>query len=193
MSKKEFLAKLKKRLRGLPSEEVESQLNFYSEMIDDKIEDGINEYSAVREISKVIFKDNGDFDDAFNKQDKQKRKPSAVEITLLILGSPIWLSLIVVAVALFLSLYITFIAVLISLWAVFISLACSSVGSIIFGIFVTFTTNTLTGIALIGAAFVCAGLTVIFYLLCKHLTKCTPMFTKTAFRAFFKLFSKRGV
>lgn len=37
MRKWEFLSTLKNRLSGLPKQEVEERLNFYSEMIDDRM------------------------------------------------------------------------------------------------------------------------------------------------------------
>ena len=48
MSKNEFLYKLKKKLRGVPKNELEERLNFYSEMIDDRIEDGMDEKEAIK-------------------------------------------------------------------------------------------------------------------------------------------------
>ena len=47
MSKQEFLAQLRKGLSGLPKEDLEERLTFYSEMIDDRIDDGMAEEEAV--------------------------------------------------------------------------------------------------------------------------------------------------
>ena len=49
MSKTEFLTELKKALEGLPEEDIEKSLEYYSEMIDDRIEDGLSEEEAVAE------------------------------------------------------------------------------------------------------------------------------------------------
>ena len=43
MNKQEFLAGLRKGLSGLPQEDIEERLLFYSEMIDDRIEEGMEE------------------------------------------------------------------------------------------------------------------------------------------------------
>ena len=48
MLKNEFMEQLRSRLVGLPSQEVEERLGFYSEMIDDRIEDGLTEEEASR-------------------------------------------------------------------------------------------------------------------------------------------------
>ena len=53
MTKSEFLDALRKRLSGLPEKEVESRLNFYSEMIDDRVEDGALEPAAVWHLGDV--------------------------------------------------------------------------------------------------------------------------------------------
>ena len=53
MNKQEFLGALRSRLSGLPSQEVDERLNFYSEMIDDRIEEGISEEDAIAQIGTV--------------------------------------------------------------------------------------------------------------------------------------------
>ena len=39
MTKQEFLAELRRGLSGLPQNDIEERLNFYSEMIDDRMEE----------------------------------------------------------------------------------------------------------------------------------------------------------
>ena len=46
MNKQEFIALLRKGLSGLPQKELEERLTFYSEMIDDRIEEGLTETTA---------------------------------------------------------------------------------------------------------------------------------------------------
>ena len=53
MNKQEFLMRLSKGLSGLPKDDVEERLSFYSEMIDDRIEEGLSEDAAVSEIGDV--------------------------------------------------------------------------------------------------------------------------------------------
>jgi uncharacterized membrane protein len=47
MGKQEFLTRLGKALSGLPREDIEERLNFYSEMIEDRMEEGLSEEEAV--------------------------------------------------------------------------------------------------------------------------------------------------
>ena len=53
MTKQEFLSKLRSGLVGLPQNEVEERLEFYSEMIDDRMEEGISEEEAISDIGNV--------------------------------------------------------------------------------------------------------------------------------------------
>ena len=50
MDKKEFIKALKKALSSLSRQEKAEHLGFYSEMIDDKMEEGLSEKEAVASI-----------------------------------------------------------------------------------------------------------------------------------------------
>ena len=119
MTKIKFLLELHEKLSGLPQDEVEERLNFYSEMIEDRIEEGLLEEEAVAavgsvdEIAAQIIADIPLVKIAKEKM-KPKRQLKAWEIVLLVLGSPIWFSLIVAAFSVILSLYVL-------LWAVIIN------------------------------------------------------------------------
>ena len=47
MKKQEFIEEIKLRMEGLPEEEVNRSIDYYSEMIEDRIEDGMEEEEAV--------------------------------------------------------------------------------------------------------------------------------------------------
>ena len=53
MTKIEFLLSLNNRLSGLPQNDVHERLNFYSEMIEDRIEEGLSEQEAVMAVGSV--------------------------------------------------------------------------------------------------------------------------------------------
>ena len=86
------------------------------------------------------------------------------------------------AIAVFFSLYVVLWALIIVLWAIFASfVACSSAGSLAgmaAGVALAVGGNALTGIALIGAGIVCAGLSVFMFFGCKAATKGILMLTK---------------
>ncbi len=183
MNKQEFLAELRKGLSGLPQSDMEERLAFYSEMIDDRMEEGLSQEEAVNEIGSVdAILSQIIADTPLTKLVKEKIKPKkrlkAWEISLLVLGSPLWLSLVVAAFAVILSLYAALWSVLISLWAVFASLVGCAVGGIVAGIVFSCIDTILTGMAMLGAGIVCAGLSVFMFYGCKAATTGTVLLTQ---------------
>lgn len=182
MRKEEFLAQLRRGLSGLPEKDAEEHVSFYSEMIEDRIEDGLTEEEAVlavgsaEEIVAWIIKD-APKTDRETEQMPRKRRLKAWEILLLILGSPIWLSLGIAAAAVALSVYVTLWSVVVSLWAVFGSLAGCALGGIAAGV-VACAGNAFAGIALIAAGIVCAGLSIFLFFGCNATTKGMAALTK---------------
>lgn len=176
MTKVEFLSALRKDLYGLPKEDIEKSLDYYSEIIDDRIEDGLTEEEAVDalgsagEISAQIL-----MDTPLPKLVKTKVKPhhplKVWEIVLLIAGSPIWLPLLLVAVILVLTIYIVLWAVIVSLYSAVLSFALGGIGGICgFAVFMC-TGNPLQGIFFLGAGLICAGLAVLSFFGCNKITK----------------------
>ncbi len=196
MSKQEFLVQLRKGLSGLPKDDIEERMTFYSEMIDDRVEEGLSEEEAVLavgpvdEIAAQIISDI-----PLTKLVKEKVKPKkrlrAWEIVLLVLGSPIWLSLLIAAFAVILSLYISLWSVIISLWAVFASFIGCALGSIAAGIGSAIGGNGLTGVAMIGAGIVCVGLSIFTFFGCKATTMGTVWLTKKIAIGFKNCFIKK--
>lgn len=177
MTKYEFVTTLTHRLSHLPREAVEERVNFYIESIEDRIEDGVPEEEAVAAVGspeEIAAQIMGELPrPAFEVPRKeQKRRPSAVETVLLILGAPIWLSLLIAAFAVVLSVYISLWAVIISLWAIFASFVGCAFGGIVGGAFLAFT-NGASGVFLIGAGLFCAGASVLLFHGCKAATKGT--------------------
>jgi len=172
MNKNEYIDELRKRLSHLPQKDAEERLAFYSEIIDDRIEEGVSEEEAILGIGKVddlAEKIVADFPLA--KETKDKRKLKTWEIVLLALGSPIWMSLAVAALAVILSLYVVLWALIISLWAVFASIVSFTLAGIILGILLAFNSSAVTGIAMLGAGIACAGLSIFMFLASNALTK----------------------
>lgn len=172
MSKQEFLERLREGLSGLPKNEVEERLNFYSEMIEDRIEEGFSEEVAVEEVGNVeeIIRETV-ADTPLTKIVKERIKPSrrlnAWEVVLLALGSPIWLSIGISVVAVLFSVYISLWAVICSLWAVFGAILGSTFAGLAGGIVLICKKYVLQGIALIAAGLVCAGVSIFIFYGCK--------------------------
>ena len=101
MDKKEFIKALKKELSSLSRQEKAEHLGFYSEMIDDKMEEGLTEAEAVASVGHPADIAKEILDDAKTEAMgiKEKRKLRGWEILVLVLGSPLWASLLVVFLA----------------------------------------------------------------------------------------------
>ncbi len=181
MHKQEFIARLRKRLSGLPQGDIEERLTFYCEMIDDRMEEGLSEedaVSAVGSVDEVISQIAADIPLA--KERIFPRRQKTWEVVLLVLGSPIWLSLLIAAFAVILSLYISLWAVIISLWAVFVSLLVCSIGGVVACTILAIGGNGPSGVAMLSAGIVCAGLSIFMFYGCKAVTKGTLFLTKKA-------------
>lgn len=183
MNKKRFLSELRRGLSGLPQAEVEERLTFYSDMIDDRMEDGCSESTAVAEIGpvkRVVGQILSEI--SFAKLVKAKIAPKKPlqgwEILLLVLGSPLWLSLVIAAVAVVLAVYTSLWAVAVSLWACFGAVIGSAVGGLVGGIILAFGSKLLSGLALVGAGIFCAGLSIFLFAGCKAATKGMCRLTK---------------
>lgn len=183
MCKQEFLAQLRKGLSGLPQDDIEERLNFYNEMIDDRIEEGLSESEAVHAIGTVndvvtqILADT-----PLTKLVKEKVKPNrglkAWEIVLLVLGSPIWLSLLIAAFAVILAAYIVVWSAVVTLWSIEASLAACSLGGMVSAVVFALQGNGLTGLAMLSVGICCAGLSVFLFFGCKAATKGIVLLTK---------------
>ncbi|MBQ4648271.1 MAG: DUF1700 domain-containing protein [Clostridia bacterium] len=183
MSKQEFLAQLRKGLHGLPQDDIEERLTFYSEMIEDRMEEGLSEeeaVSAVGTVQDIVAQTVAEtpLTKIAKERIKPKRRLSTTEIVLLALGSPIWLSLGIAAVAVILSLYVSLWAVIISLWSVFASFAACSVGGVLACIVFAVGGNGGSGVAMLAAGLVCAGLAIFTFYGCHATTKGALILTK---------------
>lgn len=183
MNKQEFIASLSERLAGLPREDMERSIEFYSEMIDDLVEEGRTEEEAVSEIgtvdeivSQIVA------EVPLSRLVKEKVKPKRAlrvwEIVLLTLGSPIWFSLLIAALAVIFALYVTLWSLVVSVWAVFVSLAASALGGIAASIGLVLSGSAPAGAAMMGAGLVCTGLSIFLFLGCRAATKGTLLLTK---------------
>lgn len=181
MSKQEFLAQLRKGLSGLPQDDIEERLTFYSEMIEDRMEEGLSEeeaVSAVGSINEIVAQVVADTPLAkiTKERIRPKRHLKVWEIVLLALGFPIWFSLGIAAVVVILALYVSFWSVIVSLWAVFVSLAVYAIGSV--PMCVIADNSADSSLAILAAGIVCAGLSVFMFYGCKEATKGILILTK---------------
>ena len=199
MTKIAFLLSLNDRLSDFPREEVEERLTFYSEMIEDHMEEGLSEEEAVASVGTVedvaaqIVAELTSSQKTEEKADPsmQKPTPSRWQLLLVVLGAPIWLSLLVSAFAVILSLCVSLWAALGSFWAVFGSVSALVLWSAVLGVAYCFGGSVFAGIAMIGGGIFCAGLSIFLFLGCRESTRGMVVLTKKAVSLMKKLFRKK--
>lgn len=122
MTKQQFISKLKSKLRGLSKKDVEERLSFYGEMIDDRIESGLSEEDAIAEIGSADMVASQIIEEMSSQNvpegQKTNKRISALQIVLLVLGSPLWISLLLTAFFVILTVYLVIWSVNAALWAV---------------------------------------------------------------------------
>ena len=183
MDKAQFLDELRKRLTGLPQSDLEERLQFYGEMIDDRVEDGLTEAEAVAGIGSVDeivaqIMEEIPLSRLVKEKVKRRRSLKVWEIVLLVLGAPVWLPLGIAAFAVCLSIYIVLWAVLISFWAVDLSFAVCALSGLAAAVFCLFKGNLPAAGLSLGAAILCAGIAILLFFGCKALTNGLLRLTK---------------
>ncbi len=168
MTKQAFLDALRAKLAGIPQDEIEEQLSFYAEMIDDRIEDGVPEEDAVAgvgDVDEIAAQILAEIPLTVRVVEKvrPKRKPEGWEVALLILGFPVWLPLLIAAAAVAFSLYVVLWSLVISLFAVDLAFAATAVAGIpLFALYVS-RGNPAGAVFMVGTALVCAGLAILLF------------------------------
>lgn len=180
MKKNEFLEELGKRLEGLSEKDIKGYVDYYSEMIDDRIEDGLSEdeaVSAVGEIDAIVAEilSQTPIERLSKKIERKKRKLSPWEIVLLALGSPLWIVLLAAAFAVVLAVAVSVLVIYVSLWAIAVSIvavgvalvACAVV-SIPLMVIYAVSGNVATGLLLLGCGLFGGGLSIFVFMEAKY-------------------------
>lgn len=192
MNKEQFLSALEDRLKGLSKEDAAERLAFYSEAIDDRMEEGLTEEEAVAQldsVDEIAQRIQAEF--PVSRPVKEKRRLSALEIVMLVLGSPIWISLLVAAFAVVVSLYAAFWSVMISLWAAELSVTVGAVAGVVGACILCFTGSVPAGLALLSVGLFGAGLAIFGFYGCLAGTKGLGWLTKKTTLWLVRLFTRK--
>lgn len=168
MNKHEFLTELRAKLWALPQEDAQSSVDYYAEMIADRMEDGLSEEEAVaaigdvEEIAKAILA-NASLPKPEVQPKKASRRLRWWEILLLVFGFPLWGSLAISMAAVIFSVWISLWSVVITIFATSLALGVSALGCIFACLFIARIPGSIW--VALGAALVCAGLAILFFLL----------------------------
>lgn len=162
MLKQEYLKQLKKSLSPLPRAEINERVNFYSEMIDDLIEEGLSENEATAKIGSIADISRQIITDFDPKRAKGGAKQlNGFDIAMMIIGAPVWLPLLVAAAAIVLSFYIIIWSLILVVWAVE------------------------------APFYIFAFISKYLLIFCINVTKCTASFTKSSFETLLGLIKRR--
>lgn len=195
MTKQEFLNALGAKLAALPKQELEERLNFYDEMIDDGVEEGLSEEQAVdklgsvEEVAAQIIADIPFFKIA-KERFKFKRPPLGWEKALLILGAPLWIALAAAAIAVVVSIYAVIFSIAVAAWAVDVAFAAGTLGAFAVGLSFAFSGNAISGAMALGAGLIFAGLAILLFFCAKSATKITIFLSGKIAFYIKKLFTK---
>ena len=176
MDKLDFLLALDKRLDVLSETDRRASLDYYSEILDDLVEGGMTETDAVASLGSVdAIAEEILMDTPLPKLVKAKmkgKKPlSGLEITLLIVGFPIWLPVLISVFAVIFAVYISLWAVVISLYAVDVSLAACTPTFLLCAVLLFIAGQPSAALLFLGAALVLAGLAILLFLGCNATAK----------------------
>jgi len=175
MNKQEYLTAIREKIKAMPAEDIERFTDYYSEMIDDRIEDGLSEDDAVADMVSP--------DDAVEqilsemplaKIVKEKIKPKhelkAWEVILIILGSPVWIPLLITAAVLLLTLWIVACTLLVSFYVVVLSFVVAGICGIVSVIPLFIAHCPYAAFLMLGAALIGTGIAILFIVSVKPVT-----------------------
>lgn len=180
MKKSEFLAALAAKLSNI--EDSQGTVEYYGEMIDDRMEDGMSEEEAVAAMGSIddialhVLLDKP-ISKMVKEKVRPKRKLKTWETVMLIIGSPLWLPLLVAFFSVALSLYIVLWALVICLYAIDLTLLSGAAAGII-GMIPFLLSGTPGALALLGGGLVCAGLTILMFMGCNRTARGLVKLTK---------------
>ena len=211
MNKQTFLKALSDRLLAVTPEKISptvaaNSLDYYGEIIDDRIEHGMSEEAAVAAI--------GHPDDIFRAiltslvplqwepvprepvyrtilPEPEKKKTSPWLIALLVITFPVWFSLLMAGAAVLIGLYAVLWSLVVSLWAVCVSLAVGGILSIGAAVPLILSASLTEGLAALGAGIAAVGLSLVFFVLSLAATRLAARLTSAPFRGIAALSARK--
>ena len=189
MGKEEFLQSLRSALSGLPKEEVDDRIDFYEEVIRDRMEEGFSEEAAVTAVGAVNELASQIRAELVSKQEKPKKV--SVSKILLLVGSPIWISLAAAVVSVVVSLYVAAWSLVISLWTIFVCELIGGFSGLVLSAINFFRGESALGLVFLAAGIVRLGLGIFLLKGSKEATKGMVLLTRIGISKIRKIFAKK--
>lgn len=187
MNKQQFLNKLASMITALSMSERSKAIEFYAEIIDDRVEGGENETEVIDSLGNI-----GDLAQRILAENPP-RKSTAARVWIiigLVLGSPLWLSLGLAAAAVLFALFLVAWALIVTFFAVVFSLFVAFVAGFFTSFFFLFN-NPLAAFFQIGASLFCGGLGIFALWGTVALTKLCARLTTTVCKKISKLWNRK--
>ena len=189
MTKNEFTRVLKSRINHLPKSERRKILQYYYEMISERMEDGMTEAEAIAAL--------GDLDELFSEYAPVQKEPKkgvrlrAWHIIMLIIGSPLWICLVAAMLCVLLAFYIVIWALVICFYVIFAALAVSGFACAMASVLSLFYGGAPYFFILFGAGAFLSGLAMLWLIPCNLFAKAMAKITAKTAKGIFKFFFKR--
>ena len=167
MNKQEFREAIAEKLVGLSKEDIDKAVAFYTEAVDDRVDEGMSEEEAVKdvgtpeEIANQILLDTS-LPKLIKAKANKKRELKGWQIALIIVGFPLWFPILLSLIITFFSVYISLWACVIALYATLASLAIGGIGAIIFAI-LGMSATAAGGFAAFGMGLALLGITLFLF------------------------------
>ena len=218
VTKMQFLGAVREKTADLPPAEVNRLLEYYNEMIDEAVEEGISEEDAVARLGswEDICAQIDDFRTIEPEPEPEPAQPTAAEsvteteiptpaikpkkhislpmwaVVLLILTSPVWgavvLSLGIAVFAVIASLVVVGGALVLSLFAVVLALAVVGVVGIPAAVVILFNGSIAPFLLTLGGALICVALAILGEWILIPLISCFVACVKTGFSRIIRCF-----
>lgn len=197
MNREEFLTAIREKISILPQGDVEKSLEYYEEMIEDYIEDGMTEEEAIKAI--------GSADDIASqilnetplpKLVKAKIKPKRAfrvwEIVLLAVGSVVWFPLLLAAIAVFFAVYIVIWSFIVVLYSLDFSFAALGIAGTVGSVFIMISGNYCQSLLYLGVGLFSAGVAILLFFCFNKVTSGVIKLSKIIIRWVKFLFIGKG-
>ncbi len=175
-NKQVFLRELERRLEGIPDADRQASLVYYTEMLDDMIEDGVSEAEAVASLGSVdAIAEQILLDMPLTKLVKARVKPKRPlrgwQIALIAVGSPLWFPILLALAAVVLAVYVVIWSAVLCLYVADLCLAVGFIAGVAGSVLLFITARPGLALMLLGAGLICAGLAVFAFLGCNAAAK----------------------
>ncbi len=197
MNRDAFLAAVAARLKGLPPADVQRSLDYFREIIDDRMEDGLSEEEAVAALGSPEEAAGRILEETpLPRLVKARIKPSRAlrvwEIVLLVLGSPVWLPLVLVGLLLALLVYLLLVLFLLVYYTLNLSVGAVCLAGLWQAGGQLFQARPLPALMCLGTGLAAAGLFMLMLPLAKQATLWDLALWRLTGRKIKRIFIRRG-